>query len=61
VIPVRYELGFYIPEDGILHSYSRQKLKSYMMNTTFGILAITAEQVASCRPFYSILVSPEQL
>jgi hypothetical protein len=23
VSPVRYELGFYIPEDGILYSYSR--------------------------------------
>jgi hypothetical protein len=27
--PVRYELGFYIPEDGILHSHSRENLKSY--------------------------------
>jgi hypothetical protein len=26
--PVRYELGFYIPEDGILHSYRREILKS---------------------------------
>jgi hypothetical protein len=24
VSPVRYELGFYIPEDGILHSQSRK-------------------------------------
>jgi hypothetical protein len=23
VSPVRYELGFYIPEDGILHSHRR--------------------------------------
>jgi hypothetical protein len=29
VLPVRYELGFYIPEDGILHSHRREKLKSY--------------------------------
>jgi hypothetical protein len=29
VSPVRYELGFYIPEDGILHSYRREDLKSY--------------------------------
>jgi hypothetical protein len=28
--PVRYELGFYIPEDGILHSHRRENLKSYM-------------------------------
>jgi hypothetical protein len=27
--PVRYELGFYIPEDGILHSHRRGNLKSY--------------------------------
>jgi hypothetical protein len=26
---VRYELGFYIPEDGILHSDRRENLKSY--------------------------------
>jgi hypothetical protein len=23
--PVRYELGFYIPEEGILHSHCREK------------------------------------
>jgi hypothetical protein len=27
--PVKYELGFYIPEDGILHSDRRENLKSY--------------------------------
>jgi hypothetical protein len=27
---VKYEQGFYIPEDGILHSYRRENLKSYM-------------------------------
>jgi hypothetical protein len=26
---VKYELGFYIPEDGILHSNRRGNLKSY--------------------------------
>jgi hypothetical protein len=25
VSPVRYELGFYIPEDGILHSHCREQ------------------------------------
>jgi hypothetical protein len=25
VFPVRYELGFYISEDGILHSHRREK------------------------------------
>jgi hypothetical protein len=28
-----YELGFYIPEDGILHSYRRENLKSYITLT----------------------------
>jgi hypothetical protein len=30
VSPVKYELGSYIPEDGILHSHSRENLKSYI-------------------------------
>jgi hypothetical protein len=29
VSPVRYELGFYIPEDAIFHSHCREHLKSY--------------------------------
>jgi hypothetical protein len=29
VSPVKYELGLYIPEDGILHSHCRENLKSY--------------------------------
>jgi hypothetical protein len=30
---VKYELGFYIPEDGILHSHRREYLKSYIALT----------------------------
>jgi hypothetical protein len=30
--PVRYEMGFRIPEDGILHN-RREKLKSYIALT----------------------------
>jgi hypothetical protein len=30
VCPVKYELGFYIPEDGTLHSDRRENLKSYI-------------------------------
>jgi hypothetical protein len=30
--PVKYELGFYIPEDGILHSHRREKLRFYKVN-----------------------------
>jgi hypothetical protein len=33
VSPVKYELGFYIPEDDILHSYRRENLKSYIALT----------------------------
>jgi hypothetical protein len=28
--PVKYELGFYIPEDDILHSHCSENLKSYI-------------------------------
>jgi hypothetical protein len=28
--PVRYELGFYIPEDDILHGHRREYLKLYI-------------------------------
>jgi hypothetical protein len=31
--PVKYELGFYIPEDGILHSHRRENVKSYIALT----------------------------
>jgi hypothetical protein len=27
--PVKYQLGFYIPEDGIIHIHRRENLKSY--------------------------------
>jgi hypothetical protein len=29
VSPARYELGFYIPKNSILHSHRRENLKSY--------------------------------
>jgi hypothetical protein len=35
VSPVKYELGFYIPEDAILHSHRRENLKSYRALTGF--------------------------
>jgi hypothetical protein len=34
VSPVKYELGFYIPEDAILHSHRRVNLKSYIVEAT---------------------------
>jgi hypothetical protein len=41
VSPVKYELGSYIPEDGILHSHRRESLKSYVF--------ICLVLIASCR------------
>jgi hypothetical protein len=29
--PVKYEQGFYIPEDGIPQSHCRENLKSYLL------------------------------
>jgi hypothetical protein len=37
VSPVKYELGFYIPEDGILHSHRRENLKSYIALTGWAL------------------------
>jgi hypothetical protein len=31
VFLVKYELGFYIPADDILHSHRRENLKSYIL------------------------------
>jgi hypothetical protein len=33
VSPVKYELGFYIPEEDILHSRRRENLESYIALT----------------------------
>jgi hypothetical protein len=33
VSPVKYELRFYTPEDGILHSHRRENLSSYIKST----------------------------
>jgi hypothetical protein len=35
VFPVRYELSFYIPEDGILHSDRRENIKSYVTDLRY--------------------------
>jgi hypothetical protein len=35
MFPVRYNPGFYIPEDGILHSHRRGSLKFYMVLASF--------------------------
>jgi hypothetical protein len=33
----RYELGFYIPEEGILHSHSHENVKSYIALTGWAL------------------------
>jgi hypothetical protein len=33
VLPVKYELGFYIPEDDILHTHHDESLISYIALT----------------------------
>jgi hypothetical protein len=32
-----YELGFYVPEDGILHSHRRENLRSYISLTGWAL------------------------
>jgi hypothetical protein len=43
VFPLRYELGFYISEDGILHSHRREHLFSSTVSSKF------TEDEAGCR------------
>jgi hypothetical protein len=51
---VKYELGFYIPEDGILHSDRRENSKAYDEALT-NISGITSEQGGS------VVLRPEQV
>jgi hypothetical protein len=37
VSPVRYELGFHIQEDGILHTHRRGNLRSYVLLTAWAL------------------------
>jgi hypothetical protein len=37
MFPVRYELGSYIPEDGILHCHCLENLKSYIALTGWAL------------------------
>jgi hypothetical protein len=41
VFAVKYELGFYIPKDGILHSHRRENLKSSSLYTTVTPVGVT--------------------
>jgi hypothetical protein len=37
VFPVKYELGFYIPDDGVLHSHRLENLNSYIALTGWNL------------------------
>jgi hypothetical protein len=47
VSPVKYELGFYIPEAVILYSHCRENLKFYILNFTNFIHYFSEKLVAS--------------
>jgi hypothetical protein len=36
VSPVRCDVGFHIPKDGILHVHRLENLKSYIANKSYG-------------------------
>jgi hypothetical protein len=47
MFPARYELGFYIPEDGILHSQSRENLKFYNLKVIgLGLIHLAVERIS---------------
>jgi hypothetical protein len=37
MFPVRYEVGFYIPEDEVLHNHSCENLRSYIELTGWSL------------------------
>jgi hypothetical protein len=58
--PVRYELGFYIPEDGILYSHRRENLKSYISHA-FMKKKDLVSRFGMLKQYFSWLVSGAQL
>jgi hypothetical protein len=46
--PVKYELGFHIPEDGILHSHRCQNLKSCTVKNVLNFTWIVGELTLFC-------------
>jgi hypothetical protein len=45
VSPVKYELGFYIPEDGTLHSHRHENLKSHIATYIYDACFICTKYV----------------
>jgi hypothetical protein len=65
VSPVRYELGFYIQEDAILHSHRRENLKSYIALTGWTLylrrnVSPVKYELGFYIPEYAILHSPSR-
>jgi hypothetical protein len=56
VFHVRYELGFYIPEDDILHSQRRENLKSYFLPSSFNTLSLNVVLVLFLFSIYLTIV-----
>jgi hypothetical protein len=54
VSPVRYEVGFYIPEDDILHSHRRETLKFYACGLSTKVGIIFRRQVAVAQSVYFV-------
>jgi hypothetical protein len=51
VSPVKYELGFYIPDDDILHSHRRENLKSTRFNPFIALVSrLSARSLRSAVP-----------
>jgi hypothetical protein len=60
VSPVKYELGFYIPEDDILHSHCRENLKSYLQISVWIVLSVVwcdAVSVATSNDCYFVTIT----
>jgi hypothetical protein len=49
VSPVKYELGFYIPEDDILHSHRREHSKS-LLRVSIPTAAVGPQHIANSYP-----------
>jgi hypothetical protein len=56
VSPVKYEMGFYIPDDDILHSHRRESLKSYRVLHNFRSTDGTTAKRSACHGAWSVLL-----
>jgi hypothetical protein len=56
VFPVRYELRFYIPEDGIIHSHCRDDLKSYK-SAVYNVQNCARHTVFTLKPTVEVLLT----